>query len=62
MISVTKIEENIREVLSNFTPATFIYDLLIAYGKPKASIAPSKRQLESFQKDGRDHMEKESLL
>jgi hypothetical protein len=38
-VNISNIEENIQEVLNNFTPGTFIYDLLCAYGKPKASIA-----------------------
>lgn len=38
-MNVGEIEENIRDVLNNYTPETFIYDLLLAYGKPKASIA-----------------------
>lgn len=37
-MNISKIEENLQNVLSNFTPKTFIYDLLSAYGKPKASI------------------------
>ncbi|MGE0631258.1 MAG: class I SAM-dependent DNA methyltransferase [Parachlamydiales bacterium] len=38
-MNISKIEENIREVLSDFSRDTFIYDLLGAFGKPKASIA-----------------------
>lgn len=38
-MNVNKIEENLREILDNFTPETFIYKLIGAYGKPKASIA-----------------------
>jgi len=34
----SKIEENLKGVLNSFNPETFIYDLLSAYGKPKASI------------------------
>jgi hypothetical protein len=39
IVNISKIEENIREVVSNFSPDTFIYDLLGAFGKPKALIA-----------------------
>ena len=39
-MNIGKIEENIREVLNNYTPETFIYDLLLAYGKPKAVSLP----------------------
>lgn len=38
-MDISKIEDNVREVLNNFSRDTFIYDLLDAYGKPKASIA-----------------------
>lgn len=37
-MNISKIEDNLQEVLSNFTAETFIYDLLGAYGKPKAAI------------------------
>lgn len=37
-MNVSKIEENLRNVLEHFTPETFIYELIGAYGKPKASI------------------------
>ncbi|MGC1879245.1 MAG: DNA methyltransferase [Rhabdochlamydiaceae bacterium] len=43
IVNISKIEENIREVVSNFSPDTFIYDLLRAFGKPKASIARLKK-------------------
>lgn len=37
-MDISKIEQNLQDVMSNFSPETFIYDLLGAYGKPKASI------------------------
>lgn len=37
-MNICKTEENIRKLADNFNEATFIYDLLLAYGKPKASI------------------------
>ncbi len=36
-ISITEIEENIEKLLQNFSQKTFIYDLLLAYGKAKSS-------------------------
>ncbi len=42
-ISIIQIEENIKNLLLNFSPDTFIYDLLLAYGKPKSSISRLKK-------------------
>ena len=56
-MNICKTEENIRKLADNFNEATFIYDLLLAYGKPKASITRlqksynlSKRNNELFGK------------
>jgi hypothetical protein len=38
-VRISKIESKVRTLLLNITPNTFIYDLLDAYEKPKASIA-----------------------
>ncbi len=37
-MSIAKIEEAVQEVFNDFSSDTFIYQLLAAYGKPKASI------------------------
>lgn len=37
-MNICKTEENIRKLADNFNEATFIYDLLLAYGKPKSAI------------------------
>ncbi|MYM96944.1 DNA methyltransferase [Duganella vulcania] len=37
-MTIKEIEEKIQELVAQFEPETFIYDLLDAYGKPKASI------------------------
>ncbi len=37
-MNICKTEENIRKLADNFNETTFIYDLLLAYGKPKAAI------------------------
>lgn len=37
-MNICKTEENIRKLADNYNEATFIYDLLLAYGKPKAAI------------------------
>lgn len=37
-MNIAQIEENIKNLTRNVTKETFIYDLLLAYGLPKASI------------------------
>jgi hypothetical protein len=37
-MNLTQIEANLQQVISNFNEDTFIFDLLLAYGQPKASI------------------------
>lgn len=37
-MNLTQIEVNLQQLISNFNRDTFIYDLLLAYGQPKASI------------------------
>jgi hypothetical protein len=37
-MNFTQIETNVQQLIQNSQPATFIYDLLLAYGQPKASI------------------------
>lgn len=38
-MTITQIEKNLQNLITNFNQDTFIYDLLLAYGTPKASIA-----------------------
>ncbi|WP_373397962.1 type IIL restriction-modification enzyme MmeI [Algoriphagus halophilus] len=38
-MTITQIEKNLQKLFSDFNQETFIYDLLLAYGTPKASIA-----------------------
>ncbi len=38
-MNITQIEHNIKKLLESFNQDTFIYDLLLAYGLPKASIS-----------------------
>ena len=42
-MNVTQIEANIKQVLKEFNKDSFIYDFLLAYGLPKASIARLKK-------------------
>ena len=37
-MNVTQIENNVQDVVSSFSKANFVYDLLAAYGLPKSSI------------------------
>jgi hypothetical protein len=37
-MNIAQIEENLQNVILNYTQETFIYELLLAYGLPKASI------------------------
>ena len=37
-MNLTQIESNLQQVIQAFNKNTFIYDLLLAYGQPKASI------------------------
>lgn len=38
-MNIAQIEAHLRQLLANFDQDTFIYDLLLAYGTPKSSIA-----------------------
>lgn len=38
-MTITQIEKNVQILVSKFSQETFIYDLLLAYGTPKASIS-----------------------
>jgi type I restriction-modification system DNA methylase subunit len=38
-MNIAQIEENLQTLLKSFTKETFIFDLLLAYGSPKASIS-----------------------
>lgn len=50
-MTIAQIESNLQELIENFTPQTFVFDLLSAYGFPKAAIARLEKgdlnQLES---------------
>lgn len=38
MIKVNQVEKNVKRLVQNHDEANFIYDLLLAYGRPKATI------------------------
>lgn len=50
-MTIAQIESKLQELIENFTPHTFAFDLLLAYGSPKAAIARLEKgdlnQLES---------------
>ena len=37
-MNITQIETNLQDLITSFDKENFIYDLLLAYGLPKASI------------------------
>src|SRR5665648_560598 len=37
-MNIAQIENNLQELIKSFSKETFIYDLFLAYGLPKASI------------------------
>ena len=41
-MNIAQIESNLQQIVSELNKETFIYDLLLAYGKPKASIQKLK--------------------
>ena len=50
-MTITQIEQNIKELMANFTKEEFIFEFLLAYGNPKATITRLRKgnlnQLES---------------
>ena len=47
-IDITQIEKNLSKLIKNLNEETFIYDLLLAYNLPKATLQDSKRNCKSF--------------
>jgi len=41
-MNITQIEKNLKDLIDSFDKDEFIYDLLLAYGRPKASITRLK--------------------
>jgi len=42
-MNIAQIEDNLQKLIKSFSKRTFIYDLLLAYGLPKASITRLKK-------------------
>ena len=52
-MNTTQIEHNLQELIKNINKETFIYDLLLAYGLPKASITRLRKgSLNMAKEDG----------
>ncbi len=61
-MNITKIEENIQALLTNFSKETFIYDFLGAYGKPKASITRLQKGTYNLAKNKDEILWKKNLF
>lgn len=42
-MNITQIETNLQDLITSFDKENFIYDLLVAYGLPKASITQLRK-------------------
>lgn len=42
-MTITQIEKNIKKLLKNFSQDNFIFEFLLAYGEPKATITRLKK-------------------
>ena len=62
LVNISRIEQNIREVLSNFMPDTFIYDLLIACGTSNASVALLRKGSRNLSKNDGEVLLKKKLF
>ncbi len=52
-MNIAQIEENLSNLIKNFSKENFIYDLLLAYGLPKSTIALLKKGKQNLaKKDG----------
>lgn len=61
-ISITQIEQNIKNLLANYNQESFIYDLLLAYGLPKASITRLQKGSLNLSKDSTEILWKKKLF
>ncbi len=52
-MTITQIENNIKKLLKNFTKESFIFEFLLSYGEPKATITRLKKgELNQFEDKG----------
>ena len=61
-MNITQIEKNIEKLIENFSKETFIYDLLRAYGLPKATITLLQKGTHNLSKQEGQIILKKKLL
>lgn len=61
-MNITQIEQNIKAIITNFNPESFIYDLLLAYGLPKTTIARLKKGSSNLSKEVNEILLKKKLF
>lgn len=62
VMNITQIELNIKNLLKDFNQETFIYDLLLAYGFPKASIVKLQKGSLNLSKNTNEILWKKKLF
>lgn len=61
-MNISQIESNLHNLIKSFSKETFIYDLLLAYGLPKASITRLQKGNLNLSKNEREISWKKKLL
>lgn len=62
-MTITQIEKNLEDLLSNFKKESFIFDLLLAFGEPRATISRlQKGELNQLEAKGELHHRKKILF
>ena len=61
-MNIDRLEENIQSLVTNLTPESFIYDLLLAYEQPKASITRLKKGDYNLSKKEKEVLWKKKLF
>jgi type II restriction/modification system DNA methylase subunit YeeA len=62
-MTITQIEKNLEDLLSNFKKESFIFDLLLAFGEPQATISRlQKGELNQLETKGELHHRKKILF
>ena len=62
-MNLEKLEQSVRDIVDDLDRDEFIYQLLLAYGQPKASITRLKNgQYNQSKKRWRSAVEEEALL
>ena len=62
-MTITQIEKNLEDLLSNFKEESFIFDLILAFGEPQATISRlQKGELNQLEAKGELHHRKKILF